>query len=197
MRKPALDQARERLGRAAEAVRRMQNAKAYSYKDENRAWSDFLLAASGVYSKLEQGAKGCGTSEGWFGRKKHDRKKDELLNFIHHARNTDEHGISGTTLFRSNVTTLEGRLDSVGVNIMPDGSPQVVVSGQPGSRAGVEMFTGLKMVKDSRHGDSFMPPTQHLGQPLEADPSVVLVAELGLAYLEGLVAEAAKLPERP
>lgn len=192
MRNTALIQARERFGRAAEAVKRMQEAKAYSYKDENRAWSDFLLAASGVYSKLEQGSKGCGTSEGWFGRKKHDRKKDELMAFLHHARNADEHGISGTTLFISKFTVLSGKVARVGFNLSPDGEVKPVVQGEPGSRVGVEMYTAPKMVRDSKHGDSFMPPTQHLGQPLD-EPSVVEIATLGLAYLESLIAEAAQL----
>jgi hypothetical protein len=53
--------------------------------------------SSTIYSKLEQGAKGCGPSDAWFGRKKYDRKTDPLLRYIHHARNADEHGLEAVT----------------------------------------------------------------------------------------------------
>jgi hypothetical protein len=171
----------------------MEEAK--SQKQVAPAWSDFLLASAGIYSKLEQGVKGCGTSEGWFGRKKHDRKKDELLRYIHHARNTDEHGLSGTTLRRASFKGVN--IQSVGVRLGIDGEP--IFDAQGGKDATVEITqaTVLKAVKDERYGDTFMPPTQHLGQPVPGGPlpDAVTVAKLGLAYLERLVSEASQLPQ--
>ena len=43
------------------------------------AWTDFLLAASTIYTKLEQGAKTSGQSAAWFGRKKKQRRDDPVL----------------------------------------------------------------------------------------------------------------------
>ena len=65
----------------------------------------------------------------------------------------------------------------------------------------VKRYTALKAVTDSRYGDTFMPPTEHLGKTL-SDPtnqkalvSALEMARLGLAYLEGLFIEATKLPQ--
>src|SRR6516165_1236564 len=106
-----LDSARERLRRAHSAFERLERAT--TNKDRETAWSDFLLASHAVYSKLEQGSKGCGKSQAWFGRKKHERKNDELLRYIHHARNIDDHGIMGTTLAGAEIRVLEGTIYNV------------------------------------------------------------------------------------
>ncbi len=87
----AVEQAKGRLQRAERALERLKAAANYDEAEES--WSDFLLAAATIYSKLEQGSKSKGTSSGWFGRKKKERKDDPLLRFLHHARNSDEHGI--------------------------------------------------------------------------------------------------------
>lgn len=191
MRKNALVQAVGRLSKAYSAVNRMQLAKDYAALEE--AWSDFLMAAGGVYSKLEQGAKGCGASEGWFGRKKHDRKTDELLSYLHHARNADEHGIEPTTNHQQRV--------GIGGNgyvrrLVMEGSKVIEFDADPGIHVVVEDFAALVPAHDRRYGDSFNPPTQHLGQPIP-DTSPIGVARLGLAYLEGLISEGGQLPERP
>src|SRR4051812_49429482 len=115
MKEVALTQAMERLTRARNALQRMKEAK--SYNSTISAWSDFLLASSGIYSKLEQGVKGCRVSEGWFGCKKHDRRKDELLRYLYHARNADEHGLSGTALYRADIKIIRGNVHSIDMQI--------------------------------------------------------------------------------
>jgi hypothetical protein len=92
MRTLALEEAQERLDRAQLAAKRMQQAK--SDKDARIAWSEFLNAAGTFFSKLEQGSKGNGASESWYGSKKPQRKEDEILVYVHQARNADEHGLS-------------------------------------------------------------------------------------------------------
>jgi hypothetical protein len=49
-------------------------------------------------------------------------------------------------------------------------------------------------VRNSQFGDSFEPPTKHLGQPIDGRFPVV-VAELGLNYLIQMHTEAAALAE--
>src|ERR1700732_2996063 len=95
MKPEAIHHARERLKKAENAVASLRSAK--NLDAAEAAWVEFLIAANSIYSKLENGAKGGGRSEAWFGRMKHDRKNDELLNYIHHARNVDEHGIERIT----------------------------------------------------------------------------------------------------
>lgn len=70
---------------------------AKSYRDAEAAWTDFLIACGSFFSKLQEGAKGANASEYWYGLKKHQRKSDPILNYLHKARNSDEHGIEYVT----------------------------------------------------------------------------------------------------
>jgi hypothetical protein len=56
------------------------------------------MAAGGIYAKLEQGSRTNGRSRAWYGRIKNVRKNDELLSYLHHARNSEEHGLDGSLL---------------------------------------------------------------------------------------------------
>jgi len=57
MKQAALIQAKERLERARDALKRMDQATTFSSFE--KPWADFLHASNGIYSKLEQGCKGC------------------------------------------------------------------------------------------------------------------------------------------
>lgn len=192
-----LDAARERLRRARDALERLEQTT--TNKERETAWSDFLLASHAVYSKLEQGSKGCGKSQAWFGRKKHERKNDELLRYIHHARNTDDHGITGTTLAGVEIRVLEGTIYNV-KPVIQDREVGFVTTGSIGSKTEMTQYLALKMVRDDRYGDNFMPPRTHLGKPIRPDDDVKAlvraldVARLGYAYLEALIGEAGTLP---
>jgi hypothetical protein len=51
----AVDQAKVRLQKAEKALQELQVAT--NYDEAESAWIDFLVAASTIYSKLQQGAK--------------------------------------------------------------------------------------------------------------------------------------------
>jgi len=72
----AVEQAKGRLQRAERSLDRLKAATNYDEAEE--VWSDFLLAAATIYTKLQQGSKSNGTSSGWFGRKKKERREDPL-----------------------------------------------------------------------------------------------------------------------
>jgi hypothetical protein len=195
MKQTAIYQAQERLERAREAVRRMEAAD--SYKTFEQPWSDFLHAASSIYNKLEQGAKGCPKSEGWYGRKKHDRKKDQLLSYLHQARNTDHHGLGGTTLLQLSAK-LDARTQGVKLSRGSDGKPVLQPTDESKPFEVLPPKVVLKAVKNVLYGDTFMPPKEHLGKQITSDPkelpSALDASRLGLAYLEGLFIEATQLP---
>lgn len=192
----AIEHAEHRLKKARQALDVMEFSTTFAESEE--AWSAFLSAASTVYSKLEQGSKTSGTSQGWFGRKKHERKNDELLCYIHHARNSDEHGIAeitareggGWALQGGGKYLLNGTIGNNGVlevTHMGGPPPKVVI---------IEPSVRLVPVKNERWGDVFSPPTMHLGEKL---PNIapLTIAKLAIDYLENLVAEAAGLPTSP
>jgi hypothetical protein len=87
----ALAAAKVRLERAKNAVTALDTA--ITLADMHSAWSAFLLAAGGIYSKLQRGAKGDSKSVAWFGGITHVRKTDPLLSYIHQARNSEEHSV--------------------------------------------------------------------------------------------------------
>lgn len=195
----AIQHCEKQLARAQTALEQLQQAAGLA--EAQLAWSDLLSAASRIYSKLEQGSKINGKAKAWFGRRKSERKNDPLLSYIHHARNSDEHGIeeitaniprgSSTIGFRQpyDPDKLEGKQirigsDTKGNVVVTDFDPEIfeVISY---ARAALV----LTRVTDTRYGDGFDPPRQHLGMPLD-DVSPLGIAKLALPYLEQLTKEA-------
>jgi hypothetical protein len=91
MKPEAIRKARARLQRAQEAYDCLILPGTEETFEAN--WTDFLIASHTVYTSLEQGAKDNATSRQWFGSKKRERREDPLLQYVHQARNADEHGL--------------------------------------------------------------------------------------------------------
>lgn len=188
----ALDQAIVRLVRAEKALTSFESSENYS--DAEDAWIDFLVAASTIYSKLEQGAKGDGACEAWFGRKKNERRKDPLLRYLHFARNSAEHGVEPVTNRRDGVSPIFGpplkfgeRRDYAGA--LHDQSGKVIADGLQV----MQMGPSIRLVRahDSRFNDFCDPPTHHFDQRIQFhDLMPTEVGKLGLEYLRKLIAEA-------
>ncbi len=190
----AVAQARERLARAHEAADALRNIK--TYEDAWRAWGDFLMAASSVYSKLEQGAKANGKSSAWFGRVKRLRKTDQLLSYLHHARNTEEHGIEDSLSLKA------PKLERIALDAEVDPTKhekKFILRGKNQKAAAALKVTiqpGLQLiaVTDDRYSDTFLVPSMHLGKQL-TNMSVADLVDLSLVYLDSLVVEATALSE--
>jgi hypothetical protein len=166
-----------------------------SHRDLERHWSDFLQAASGIYHKLEQGAKGCQKSQAWFASKKDERKSDQLLQYVNQARNADHHGLGGTTLVQFSA---KGDFRTQGVKSVSGPSGEFGVHPMDPTKP-LEILPAKVVLKSVRNrGVTYMPPDEHLGQKIICDsphlPDALDVARLGLAYLERMAAEAAALP---
>lgn len=188
----AIEHAKVRLQKAEKALADLKAAEYFD--DAESAWSDFLLAASGVYSKLEQGAKGYPKSEPWFGAEKNLRKTDPLLRYIHFARNADEHGIERVTeqsLANLNLKFNERQHMRVQRLNQDTHEPEgelidVVVAGPT-----------LKVVRvyDRRFGDFADPPGTHLGKTVRYGSSFPdEVGNVAIEYLRSMIQRAEKLP---
>lgn len=195
----AVDQAKAKLRKAEKALEALKAADSYEAAEE--AWSDFLLASSTVYSKLEQGSKVNGASAGWFGRKKKERKDDPLLRYLHHARNSDEHGIERVAERGGNERDIIAGGEKLKFNerreyvIKEVRDPNTNEVKQRDIKAYL-YGPSLQMIRvhDRRFGDYCDPPRQHLGKIIDLDDnSLIGIAALGLAYLKRLVAEAETL----
>ncbi len=183
----AILQASERLDRAKQAIEAMKAEKPSPPLES--LWLDFLIAANGIYPKLEKGAQGNPKSLRWFGTMKRERKTDPLLSYLHHARNADEHGLGRTTRRTSSHVTIPpgGRVVLVAI---ADG--QWVAEALEGELGFANDVIRLVRVCDDRFHDSFDPPTSHLGQRL-SDATPLGVAVIALSYLERMIAAASAL----
>ncbi len=184
MDKAAVAQARGRLKRAMSALEKMLSTD--EIPEFENAWSEFLLAAGGVYAKLEAGAKTNTKSAGWFGRAKNLRRKDPLLQYIHHARNSDEHGLEFGAAYNARINFTGQAVYDISIT---NGAPVVSIRLEDPNLEIVHVTPTLVTVKDEKYGDEFHPPTEHLGTPI-ADADPIAVAGLAVAYLTKLIDEA-------
>ncbi len=183
----ALVQARQRFARADAAIAEFEAAS--NYCEAETAWTDFLLAASTIYSKLEQGAKGNGKSGAWFGRQKKARKDNQILRYLHFARNSDEHGIERVTERSEN-----------NKNIFKFGERrEATFYHAPDSDTGELRFKGtawacgpcidLIRARDSRFGDFCDPPQMEGSAP--KDP--LALGRVAMPMIEAMLEEAEAL----
>jgi hypothetical protein len=192
--KSAVNAAHASIAKASSAVDKMRAAKSHS--EFEVAWSDFLVAAGRVFTKLEQGAKASGPSKAWYGRQKHLRRKDPLLVYLHHARNVDEHGLEPVTKLKPGGVGFgsKGTTHIKHLSIQSDQSGQVSIHGET---SGDPLLISVKpsmsrLVAVVDRGDKYEPPTEHLGTPI-TDQSPIVVADLALAFLRSLTKDAAQL----
>lgn len=192
MKQIAVEQAKSRFERATSAFAEFRGAS--NFGAFQSAWSEFLISANGIYSKLEQGAKGEGTSGAWFGRKVFERRQDQLLQYLHHARNADEHGLAPTAILDPGSFQVKGsghyRLDGV---IRPSKDTHIEVTHIGGPPPIFEVRNPCaRLVPVRDRGITYNPPTKHLGKLLD-DKSPAKVAKLSLTYFDQLIEEAASL----
>ena len=189
MEKLAARHAWESLHKARNSHGKLVNAQ--SAGEAESAWSDFLYAAGRIYSKLEKGSKGHSKSEPWFGRVKNERRTDALLSYIHHARNTDYHGIENVTERKLRLT-LRGEKGARLYGLVVDHGGQA--HHHPlNTKVIAETTVGLQLslVIDDRFGDTFNPPESHLGKAIQ-DRTPKGISTLAMKYLERLVRDGAE-----
>jgi hypothetical protein len=210
MKPNAIQQAEQRLISAQEALDAFKGAETKpDIAAARRHWSSFLAEGAGVFTKLEQGAKCCGKCAAWFGRVKNLRKKDQLLSYLHHARDADTHGLDEVTVHAPQGLSIKTGgafgLGEAGIDFsfknQDDAAPQPVkITVMDGS--GVERDVTSQVVQqhtdhrlvlvkvtDGRFGDSFNPPAIHLQSPLN-DAAPAAVGSLAIDYLRSLIDEA-------
>jgi hypothetical protein len=124
------------------------------------------------------------------------RKEDELLRYLYQARHADQHSIQPLTQELIAVQQL---------TIPPLGSVQLRFD----EKTGMPIINGeclSQMISGPRYlllpvvnrGETYVPPTKHLGEKLSL-PDAVVVAEKGMAFYEDYVrqVEAEFFPPAP
>lgn len=197
MRKAAIEKAKDRLESAKARLKDLETSK--DYASARRHWYDFLFSSNAVFSILEQGAKGFDKSENWLGKKRHERKNDPLLSYLHHARNADEHGIPSVT-----------ELDRQKIVFVENGKPIAALEGIVGNTGRFQSLSDdkspnfskvtelriypdrAKLIEVSDRGVAYAPPSTHLGSAIDENGPIA-VAGLMVRYIESMIDEAVPL----
>lgn len=177
----AVEKARARLNATEKAIEGMKQAEDFSAFEEQ--WFVFLAAHNSFYNVLDEGSKVAGPAKGWSDKVKHDRKSSVLLNYLRHARNSDDHSIRETT-------------EAVGAIMVSnlggiDLSFAAKLSRQTNDLAITEPTIQLVTVKD-RNGNEFTPPFLPTDQRTHNN-CALHAAELCVEQLRQLLAEAERL----
>ena len=194
----AVNHAENWLHSAQEAVEVLRQNGAF--RETERAWSTFVVAVGTIYNKLEQGAKVSASSKSWFDTVKSERRSDQLLQYLHQARNAEAHGIIDLTTRHARLLTQplrfpDGKTAELRVQL-PPGEVDFTLSegeGQPATFDGPQTISeAVALVPVTNRSVTYAVPQEHLGHPFGA-VSVLNVAEAGLLYVTSLVAKARAL----
>jgi hypothetical protein len=152
---------------------------------------DFVQYHGTIYSKLEQVSKATPAAKKWFEQKRSERKTDDLLKYLHHARNVGEHTIlkaAGQAVF-----AVSGRLLSEGATLGICSEEQGNLSAAASGAGDLAVHENeILLLAATDRGVVYAPPRQHLGQSIRGDTANE-VATLGLQYAEAMLKEAGTL----
>lgn len=192
MKRAAIEKAESRLRLIRKSINELEGCKDFTgFRD---TWSQFLTAAKGVYTVLEQGAKVSQRSLKWFSVKTADRKADELLSYVFHARNDDEHGLGEIARDDPGSFIIGKRSEGYSDAIRIDGEIG------PGKTLNIQALDGKPVLIERRPRRPILLPvkdrsviypvaTAHLGERVQGDHPLT-VALCMESYLVDLVEEA-------
>lgn len=142
------------------------------------AWSDFLVHAQRTYDRL---GKACnkGPAKGWFDKIASLRKTDPLLQYMHQARNADEH---------HGMVVVESRRLRVGnskIKVLQYGHGSI----DPDSEfeGDVEIQRVPRLVPVVNRGQNFNLPTRHLGEEVEYHDRFECLGPLQMEHLRSII----------
>lgn len=192
MKRAAFEKATDRVTSAKARLGDLEKSK--SYRDARRCWYEFLISSNAVFSILEQGAKGDGKSEYWFGKKRRERKDDKLLRYMHHARNAEEHNTPSVT-----------DVDRQKMVMVANGQPVAAIEDMVGNQGKFRQLSDdapdmtkvtelriyperAKLIRVRDRGVDYDPPDEHLGTAID-DGTPIEVARLMTRYIEQMLIE--------
>ena len=183
-----LKQARAEIRGAEKALSRMKDAK--TLEDLEDEWRHYLSAIEKIWIKTERSLVQNPKFQPWQGSYQRIRKKDSLLRYLKHARNSDQHTIE--TLVETKPGKQEIKIEGpVAISRLRIDKGQLLEyeGTKPLQITITPERTELVPVKDS--SKRYNPPFEHQGKPITW-PDPIMVAELGLAFYKAYVDEAEK-----
>jgi hypothetical protein len=198
----------EELNKARAAVDDMRRAT--DLNALNEYWQEFLHRLERSWNKSVSHLKRCPKYQGWVerGHTLGLRKKDPLLSYLRNARGAEEHTVEEIVAREPGIVTIssaDGKPIDIEASIQIDEGMSVrkIVTGAASTSAYVLLTktpgsltvtadrpvrvdfkaAKLRLLPVVNRGQTYDPPTSHLGQPLnELGPNEA--AELGLTFYE-------------
>lgn len=190
MQREPLHYAKRELSVAERAVGRMKIASTIDeFEDE---WRTFLGAIEKAWIKVEVSCRQFrNTFQPWQSQFHSLRKKDPLLRYLKHARNSDQHNVQEALEMKDAQREISlhfpGAGQSAHVDLLVINGPHISYHGNaPLVVNDLPRRLELVSIKDS--GNWYNPPSSHLNKALPwSDP--VLVSELGLQFYKNFINE--------
>ena len=187
MNRAGIDKARRRLDSAKASYEMVRHARNWS--EFEPAWVSFLIQSNAIFEILKAASHGSPKGGPWIGRKQNERGDDELLCYMHHARNAEQHGIKPVAQDLPSialpVAPERGKIVSLTVqNGMPVSARFI---GDSGAELNMTFSPGKpRLVSVIDRGKKYDPPNLHLGKQIErGDPYAA--GSAFLLYLEKLI----------
>ena len=188
MDKKAYARARQEADLAAAKLNAMQNA--VDLASYAQLWSEFLGHIQRTFTKMKI-ATTKGASKGWYDKIESQRRDDELLSYIRHARNADEHGVEPVTVQRPGGIGIGPKIgNSLYVDHLEIRNGEMIIGPELAKNAKIEFIPAsvhLSSVRD--RGLDYQPPRNHLGTTLQ-ETTPIVVAQAALKYLQTMLSEA-------
>ena len=143
------------------------------------------------FTKMKIAAKD-GPSKGWYDNIENQRKADELLSYVRHARNADEHGIDRIVKKKSACVGISPKTgNSLFVDYMEIGQGSLTLGPQAAANAKIE-FTpaSVQLASVYDRGIVYQPPATHLGENLKKSTDPIEIGTHALAFLRGTIDDA-------
>jgi len=184
----AIEKAKEHLAIARRAYAEM--AAATNLADVAQGWSSLLTESQRFFSKLDAGASGRSTS--WSGRIKHERKTDELLQYVHQARHADEHGLDDITEKKPGGVKIAVGGEGVHIDRLEIRGGRIVEAKFIGKPPTIEVIPAEVILKPVvNRGLAFAPPTSHRKKPFNKT-TPLSVGNALIEYMDEKLVEACK-----
>jgi hypothetical protein len=184
----ALDRALDEARLASDKLENMRvtsNIRALA-----QLWSEFLTHLQRSFTKLKIATTNT-SAKGWYDTVENIRKTDELLSYVRHARNADEHGVERITDQKpAHVTINPKQGKDLIVDHLQVGPHGVRMGPKLAEQAKVEFHPeSITLVSVRDRGSIYQPPKSHLGKELH-QCTPVSVADLALTFVKHILDEA-------
>ncbi len=194
----AIEKSRRRLDDAQRALGDFEASR--DFDDLAYHWGGFVHASNVIFTMLCRGIGRDPVARDWLAAKSRERESDELLSYMYHARNADEHSLEIIAepvpgRLEISVKSGMGSFHLRSITAVP-GEPLRIEADRPEAvdvRLWPDALKLLPVLSNARPAVTVNPPRNHLGSPI-SDRSPLSIGHLFVVYLASLIDEAEHLP---